>query len=988
MCVVWGSLALSAGAWAQTNPAPLTLPVSQNWGGVAFGTMPTGFAAWNGLSGGSITTQAAAEASTPSGNASVATSTPVNGGTGGCYGYLSGGGARFAILTSSNVSNGVNQLAMAIDTTGQTNIVLTYDLINVIANVRTVGTVCQYRVGQSGAWTTLTGTGNPYVQSGGTPETVTPASIVLPAAAENQPLVQVRWAVWRGTQSGSSSCFAIDNITVTAVGSGPIVTGLALSGGPNYALDETAIATVTLNGPPDTSATINVTSGAFAAPAVVTITAPDTTGQAEVSMAHAGSYTATATAVSGCGGTAPSASFNVIGAPEAAFAATGVNSIDDSAGNANGYIDPGENGINLYLEIVNSGTANATGVTATLTSLSGTASVSNGNQGYPNIAIGNVGTNSVPFQISVSPSHVCGSTVSLQLSVTSNEGSSVIGLNLPTCPPVADQYSPPVDYYATATGTGATLKSQLHNIISKDYWNGFLSSPTHRVRSYDAAKLGLQITDNDPSNSNNIILIYTGASVPKGWDAGATWNREHSWPDSRGINGTTPAYSDMHHLRPCEPSINGSRGVKPYGLGGGYWDPDHGAPHRGRAARTIFYMTTRYNGTAPDPGLDLVLVNGMPSGNQMGDLAALLDWHYANPVDEFERHRNQAVFSNVLNPSYYQGNRNPYVDHPEYVWTIFGSGPNDSQLYVGASPQPDGSSTTVVDLGAIIVNTAMPVPQNVAINKVGSTPTTYDIILSGSAVSAAAGPRQAFISGVQSRNISAGLIASTAVAGLKTGAITIDNTDLTSAGGGTGAADGNDTVNISLAVLDHANASFNSPSDQDALTIDFGTVSAGSGVVSQPFDIHDLVQTAGFTAALDLDSVTGAGDTAVLGTDAATYSNIAAGSSHGFNATLDTASAGNYSATYTLHLSDQNIPGATATTDLTLTLLANVVPSVCTAADANCDTIITLADVDPFVARLLGMVPSGCSVCAGDLNNDGFVNGGDVQAFVNVLLTP
>jgi hypothetical protein len=84
---------------------------------------------------------------------------PSSVGAGGCYGYALGGNARFAISTSGNSTNGVNQLAMAIITVEQSDLSLTYDVIN---NDRTVGVVCQYRVGTTGSWTTLVDTGNPY----------------------------------------------------------------------------------------------------------------------------------------------------------------------------------------------------------------------------------------------------------------------------------------------------------------------------------------------------------------------------------------------------------------------------------------------------------------------------------------------------------------------------------------------------------------------------------------------------------------------------------------------------------------------------------------------------------------------------------------------------------------------------------------------------------------------------------------------------------
>lgn len=978
--VLAGLVFAEAVTLAQSNPSPLNLPVTQTWGSTAFTSMPSGFAAWGGMNGGTTSSQALAEATVPTFDATVMGSTPTSGGTGGCYGYAVSSNARFAVNTSSNSLNGVNQLALAINTLGQSNITLTYDLINVIANARTVGAVCQYRAGTSGPWTTLSGTGNPYVQSGGTAGTVTSASINLPAGAENQPVVQIRWAVWRGGGAGNSSAFAIDNLSITGTAAGPLITSLGFSGGPTYSLAETAIATVTLAAAPSPTATVNVSSGAFAT-VPVTIAAPSTSGTAEVSMSNAGMWTATAAAVSGCAGSATSSGFTVSGVPAASFAATGNNLLDDSTGNGDGYLEPGEGGVLLTIQIVNNGTLAATGVSGTLTSLNAAVTINTAVRSYPDLGIGANGNNTLPFVISASGALQCGETINLQLAVTSNEGSSNVPVALTACLPMGSLYDPPADYYATATGTGPTLETNLHNIISRDYWNGFLASSSHNAHSYDDAKVALAITDVDPNNPANLILIYSGLSVPKQWDAGVTWNREHQWPDSQGINGALPAYSDLHHLRPCNPSLNSARGNKSFGIGGNYFDPDQGQACRGRVARSIFYMAVRYNGTSPSASIDLNLVDGdPPTTNQLGDKGFLLGWHYAFTVDEAERRRNQVVFSNSLNPSYYQGNRNPFVDHPEYVWAIWGTSANDTTLYVGGSPDPDGGSTANVNLGSVIVNGPMPGPQAVTLNKSGSTPTTYDITLSGAATSNGAGLRQAFVAGAGSRGFNAGLSSATSTPGLKSGTIVINNTDLTSADAGQGSADANDVINISESVLDHANASFTTPADVNTLTIDFGSIPAGSGVVTQGFAVHNLVGTPSFTAALDVTSVNGTGDTAKLYSSAVPFTDLPAGSNQALIASFDTAAVGSYSATWTLANADQILPGSIAGTSLTLTLVG-VVTSPCNPTDANCSGAVDVNDVEPFVTLLLSAGAGACNTCSGDCNSDGRVDGLDVQVF-------
>lgn len=201
-------------AKAQTNPTAQTLPYSQNFGTATFTAMPAGMAAWNGLNGGSVTSQGLAESSAPSGNAGLTAATAVQTG-GGVFGYMTSSNARAYIQTSSNATNGANQIALAINTTGRQNITLAYDVEIISAQPRTIGVVAQYRIGTTVSWTTITGTGNPYSQAGGTTGVKASPSLTLPAACNNQAVVQIRWAIWRGTETGNSSGLAIDNISVT-----------------------------------------------------------------------------------------------------------------------------------------------------------------------------------------------------------------------------------------------------------------------------------------------------------------------------------------------------------------------------------------------------------------------------------------------------------------------------------------------------------------------------------------------------------------------------------------------------------------------------------------------------------------------------------------------------------------------------------------------------------------------------------------------------
>ncbi len=207
-------------SWGQTNPTAQNLPYSQNFGTNTFTTVPTGMAVWNGINGGSVNTQALAEASAPTGNATLTAQTSVTA-TGGSFGYSATSNGRFYIQTSSNATNGVNQIALAIVTSGLTDITVAYDVEIISAQPRTVGIVMQYRTGTSGSWTTVSGTGNPYSQAGGTAGVKVSPTLVLPAGANNQSVVQIRWATWRGSETGNSSGIAIDNISVTGTAATP-----------------------------------------------------------------------------------------------------------------------------------------------------------------------------------------------------------------------------------------------------------------------------------------------------------------------------------------------------------------------------------------------------------------------------------------------------------------------------------------------------------------------------------------------------------------------------------------------------------------------------------------------------------------------------------------------------------------------------------------------------------------------------------------------
>lgn len=236
-------------------------------------------------------------------------------------------------------------------------------------------------------------------------------------------------------------------------------------------------------------------------------------------------------------------------------------------------------------------------------------------------------------------------TYNVEFYATDSYGHTTILIITVTVTPESQTYSA---YYETLEGlTGIALKTQLANIIS-----------VMSHISYDNARYILDITDRDPNNANNannVILVYNRDSVYGPWSTGGTtWNREHIWPQS--LLGSA-SVSDLHNLKPANPSINSSRGNKSfmnkigggsYGAVGTGWYP--GDDDKGDVARIVFYMNVRWD-------LDISLV---------GDLETLKQWHIDDPVDDFEVNRNDVIYS-------YQSNRNPFIDYPHLVAEIYGT---------------------------------------------------------------------------------------------------------------------------------------------------------------------------------------------------------------------------------------------------------------------------------------------------------------------------
>ncbi len=288
---------------------------------------------------------------------------------------------------------------------------------------------------------------------------------------------------------------------------------------------------------------------------------------------------------------------------------------------------------------------------------------------------------------------------------------------------------PPEGYYDDVDMSDQeAFRRSLHELIEIHTVFAYSTSSrpgqtTHIVDTWDIVALA----DAHPEQPNKVLDIYLNGTFDrqlKGVTHSFRYDREHSWPKSHGFKKDTkknPAYSDCHHLFAAYQPYNASRSNKPYGKantdtpdaasqrkstlvnlerGGGATEEPESSNYsppaiwqtwigrRGDVARALFYLDVRYDGhvdndrkeadlqLTPDADLiDLIETNNdaWKTGAiaYMGLLDVLLAWHEDDPVDDLERRRNTVVYL-------FQRNRNPFIDHPEWVEYVFGDVPPPS----------------------------------------------------------------------------------------------------------------------------------------------------------------------------------------------------------------------------------------------------------------------------------------------------------------------
>ena len=224
------------------------------------------------------------------------------------------------------------------------------------------------------------------------------------------------------------------------------------------------------------------------------------------------------------------------------------------------------------------------------------------------------------------------------------------------------------------TGVSDAPNSELYSALK----TLMTSKHTHQT-SYQETRDLYQYTDcENNGNPSTISSFYSGLAIGPAWDGGSTWNREHTWPNSKGLGGADE--NDIMMLRPTEKSENGSRSNKAYGESSGYYNPNSASNNthdvRGDVARIFLYVYVRWGN-----------VNGngeyttWGSTGVMESLDVLLKWMEEDPVDTWELGRNDSVQSIT-------GTRNVFVDYPALANQLFSDPNGGNGSNSGNNPAP------------------------------------------------------------------------------------------------------------------------------------------------------------------------------------------------------------------------------------------------------------------------------------------------------------
>ena len=252
---------------------------------------------------------------------------------------------------------------------------------------------------------------------------------------------------------------------------------------------------------------------------------------------------------------------------------------------------------------------------------------------------------------------------------------------------------------------------------------------THEDISYAQVWTALKVTDINPSNSNQVMLIYGHTGVTTGTysrvrakndNGGNTgdWNREHVYARSLGTPNLeqSAANSDAHHVRSSDVDLNGQRNAKKFASGSGNsgsvgnsganWYP--GDEWKGDVARMMMYMYLRY----PTQCIPTNVAVGTVSSSFDQMIGLFLQWNVEDPVSQLEIQRN-TYLGNASN-SAGQGNRNPFIDNPylatkiwggpvaEDKWGLLLSNDDFNKIEFGIYPNPASENKVYVQTSEIV----------------------------------------------------------------------------------------------------------------------------------------------------------------------------------------------------------------------------------------------------------------------------------------------
>lgn len=221
--------------------------------------------------------------------------------------------------------------------------------------------------------------------------------------------------------------------------------------------------------------------------------------------------------------------------------------------------------------------------------------------------------------------------------------------------------------------------------------------------SYNSLRDEYVNVDRDLNKAGNIIGYYDGCTMNGTWDSGTTYNREHTWPQSKGADKNTPMGHDMQSVRPTSVKVNSDRGNDAYGESSGYYDPngvkisnsnykaENNGTYRGDCARVVLYDYLVYGEAGGHK-------NGLYNGNAQllqktgksgvfETIEILLKWHMQDPPSLTEMVRNDGAQD-------YQGNRNPFIDYPELAIQVLQSSVQTYTISSNQTMTPDYRLTT------------------------------------------------------------------------------------------------------------------------------------------------------------------------------------------------------------------------------------------------------------------------------------------------------